>query len=182
MCGDTFYDPHALDDHMIKRHTTSNQATKSRSRAAPPVLIPTDFEPDDSNSDYEPKVETDDEDEDYGDEGSHYCDQCGDTFSRADLLKKHIKSHYNNIKSELISDDEDDFDGISSRHCCNQCGAKFSGALDLLAHAEEHARFQPFKCQLCGESFLDDTKIKLHLSAVHSGVSFANFKEINFTK
>lgn len=157
---------------MIKRHTNINQAIKSRSRAPPAIMLPTDFEPDDSNSDYEPKVETEDDDEDYADEGNHYCDQCGDTFARADLLKKHIKSHYNNIKSELISDDEDNYGRNTMQHCCNQCGAKFSSALDLLAHAEEHTRFQQFKCQLCGEAFLDDTKIKLHLSAVHSGVSF----------
>lgn len=70
-------------------------------------------------------------------------------------------------------DDNNHATGRASRggatvHSCNVCSETFSEALQLLAHAEVHTRYQSFKCQLCGEQFVDEAVIKRHLTNVHA--------------
>lgn len=115
-------------------------------------------EEDVSHSEYEPDKGDQSEYDNDSNYGDFYCADCGMSFHRAELLKRHtMKMHMNHatIAGEL--------DG----HCCNVCGESFANALDLLAHAEIHARLQQFKCILCGDSFLDETMIKRHISIVH---------------
>lgn len=113
----------------------------------------------DSNSEYEPENERDysdsETDSKYGD---FYCNVCGMSFHRPDLLRRHTKTH--------IKHDYGDDVHTTTQHCCNVCGESFIEALDLLAHAEVHAR-SPFKCMLCGETFLDEMTIKKHILNVH---------------
>jgi uncharacterized Zn-finger protein len=122
-----------------------------------------------------------------------FCDQCGMGFHRNDLLRKHYKLHVKqeadvhfpgigtggkkrppaNANNEDEDDDDDDdetdeAENDSSQHCCHTCGERFAEALELLAHAEIHARFQPFKCNLCGVNFVNEDQIKIHLQEQHS--------------
>lgn len=126
-----------------------------------------------SNSEFEPDtpLDMDNDSSDYEEDNLHVCDQCDMIFKSQDALKRHIKSvHF--IKSELPSDEESGGaqcrkERSTSSLGCNVCGESFTEALDLLAHAEIHARFQNFKCLLCGETFFEENKIKMHLMENH---------------
>ncbi|XP_055372506.1 zinc finger protein 616 [Condylostylus longicornis] len=137
-CNEIFYDIDSLNDHQ-RAHR---------------------FE--ESHSEYEPGQGDESDSNDSSKYGEFYCNICGMSFHRQDLLRRHSKSH---IKKEAA---DNGYVGAEMRHCCNVCGENFSEALDLLAHAEIHARSQPFKCVLCGETFLEEATIKKHVSNVHS--------------
>lgn len=178
VCGDSFFDSTSLEEHLELRHDYSSRIRKTGGKTTSGKVLSRsqmmDF--DDSNSEYEPDKNADDDmddDDDYDEEAAHMCDKCDLTFKNAESLKRHIKTHF--IKSEAISDDEE-YEGDSDRPKasvgdanlgCNVCGESFTEALDLLAHAEIHARFQPFKCLLCGETFFEENKIKMHLMENH---------------
>ncbi|XP_054726448.1 uncharacterized protein LOC129236221 [Anastrepha obliqua] len=125
----------------------------------------------DSNSEYDPDEaegeDTQSESESERLHGEFYCSECGMSFHREDLLRRHSKTH---IKTRTEADMENDKD----RHCCNTCGETFAEALDLLAHAEIHARYPPFKCVLCGETFFEELTIKRHLQTLHPHDMTAN--------
>lgn len=89
-----------------------------------------------SNSEYDPEKDDSDESETDSKYGDYYCNICGMSFHRVDLLKRHAKTHKQNDSEEYDS---------SVQHCCNVCGKGFAEALDLLAHAEVHARGLPHK-------------------------------------
>lgn len=172
VCGDSFYDSTSLEEHLELRHDfssrirrTGGKSTSGKTTSRAKVLETIDYD-DDSNSEYDPdknNEELDDDDED--DDNGHLCDKCHMSFKNADMLKRHIKTHF--IKSEILSDDDRPQTTDGTPLDCNVCGESFTEALDLLAHAEIHARFQPFKCQLCGETFFEENKIKIHLMENH---------------
>ncbi|XP_055848137.1 RE1-silencing transcription factor [Episyrphus balteatus] len=137
-CNELFWDANTLQEHQ-KSHQ---------------------FEA--SNSEYEPDIDNESDSESEYKYGDFYCAQCGMSFHRQDLLRRHSKSH---IKKEVVDKDQ---------HCCNTCGESFVEALDLLAHAEIHARYPPFKCVLCGESFFEECTIKRHLTNLHSAEMTSN--------
>ncbi|KAG5676506.1 hypothetical protein PVAND_006337 [Polypedilum vanderplanki] len=179
ICGDSFFDSTSLEEHLELRHNYSTRIRKTGGKTTsgkvPSRSQIMDFE--DSNSEYEPDKNTDeiDDDDDYEEDAGHICDKCDMTFKNADSLKRHIKTHF--IKSEALSDYDDSSGEGSGKGKskiagdanlgCNVCGESFTEALDLLAHAEIHARFQPFKCLLCGETFFEENKIKMHLMDNH---------------
>ncbi|XP_044734485.1 zinc finger protein 616 [Chrysoperla carnea] len=103
----------------------------------------------------------DDDDEDYVEEeeryGDYFCQTCGMTFHRQDLLKRHSRIH---VKEEYVNDSE-------FGHVCNVCGDSFPEALDLLAHAEVHARLDIHRCMLCGESFAQEQAMATHIAQRH---------------
>ncbi|KAM8706340.1 hypothetical protein ACLKA7_010592 [Drosophila subpalustris] len=137
-----------------------------------------------SNSEYDPASGGDDSaseesepDQLYGD---FYCSECGISFHRQDLLRRHAKQMHklsmastnNSVDVDGSADADVDGDGDAENtkdapHCCHTCGKSFPSALELLAHAEIHARFPPFKCVLCGISFYEEQAIKRHLHARH---------------
>lgn len=179
VCGDSFFESSSLEEHLELRHDFSSRIRKTGGKTTAGKTLPRskllevpDYD-DDSNSEYDPDKnheEIDDDDED--DDSGNTCDKCHMSFKTPDALKRHIKTHF--IKSEVLSDNEDEegerpetADAASLG--CNVCGESFTEALDLLAHAEIHARFQPFKCQLCGETFFEENKIKIHLMDSHEG-------------
>lgn len=87
-----------------------------------------------SGSEYEPDGDKTASDDDYDPKyGSYYCNICGMSFHRSELLKRHAKTHKNNY-------DENQIEESNENHCCNVCGSTFAEALDLLAHAEIHTR------------------------------------------
>lgn len=97
------------------------------------------------------------------------CQMCLISFHRIDLFEKHMMAHESTSKS--MKKMALDMSGSSleqhERHSCNVCGDQFDEALDLLAHAEIHARFHPLKCLLCGEQFLVESDIKIHIMESH---------------
>ncbi|TMW42243.1 hypothetical protein DOY81_012675 [Sarcophaga bullata] len=145
-CNELFWDQSSLQDHQ-KTH----QFEESNS----------EYDPNDGED--ETQTESESEQQLYGE---FYCSECGMSFHRQDLLKRHSKCHakenstgHCNNTNGLVAKDQ---------HCCNTCGETFAEALDLLAHAEIHARYPPFKCVLCGESFFEEPTIKKHLQSQHS--------------
>ncbi|KNC29754.1 hypothetical protein FF38_05205 [Lucilia cuprina] len=147
-CNELFWDQNSLQDHQ-KTHQ---------------------FE--ESNSEYDPnegedetQTESESEQQLYGE---FYCSECGMSFHRQDLLKRHAKSHPTGNAANISQSTNNGLESSSrDQHCCNTCGETFAEALDLLAHAEIHARYPPFKCVLCGESFFEETTIKKHLQSQH---------------
>lgn len=111
-CNEVFWTTESLQEHQ-KIHEVDDESSGS------------EYEPDGdktaSDDDYDPKY------------GNYYCNICGMSFHRPDLLKRHTKSHKNDYESNRN-------DSASENHCCNVCGSTFAEALDLLAHAEIHTR------------------------------------------
>ncbi|XP_034489278.1 uncharacterized protein LOC117793019 [Drosophila innubila] len=158
-CQEMFWDNHSLQEHQ-KTH----QFEESNSEYDPASAG------DDSASESEP-------DQLYGD---FYCSECGISFHRQDLLRRHAKQQHklavtsavNSVDVEGSADLDADADGDTDNtkdapHSCHTCGKSFPSALELLAHAEIHARFPPFKCVLCGISFYEEQAIKRHLHTRH---------------
>ncbi|KAH8418038.1 hypothetical protein KR222_010847 [Zaprionus bogoriensis] len=138
-----------------------------------------------SNSEYDPASAGEDSaseseaDQLYGD---FYCSECGISFHRQDLLRRHAKQQHklgsstsagnaaaalNAADMEGTADADAADNAKDALHCCHTCGKSFPSALELLAHAEVHARFPPFKCVLCGISFYEEPAIKRHLNTRH---------------
>lgn len=87
-----------------------------------------------SGSEYEPDGDKTASDDDFDPKyGNYYCNVCGMSFHRPELLKRHMKTHKDDYDSNRN-------DSSNENHCCNVCGSTFAEALDLLAHAEIHTR------------------------------------------
>lgn len=134
-CQEMFWDNHSLQEHQ-KTH----QFEESNSEYDPASAG------EDSASESEP-------DQLYGD---FYCSECGISFHRQDLLRRHTKQQHKlgNAGSAATANQATDVEGSADAdadnakdapHCCHTCGKSFPSALELLAHAEIHARFPPFK-------------------------------------
>ncbi|XP_064549205.1 zinc finger and BTB domain-containing protein 41 [Drosophila montana] len=157
-CQEMFWDNYSLQEHQ-KTHQ---------------------FE--ESNSEYDPASAGEDSASESDPEqlyGDFYCSECGISFHRQDLLRRHAKQQHK-LTPDMEGGDgggvgEGDGDGgdadaenaKDAAHCCHTCGKSFPSALELLAHAEVHARFPPFKCVLCGVSFYEEQAIKRHLHTRH---------------
>ncbi|KAH8294338.1 hypothetical protein KR054_011421 [Drosophila jambulina] len=142
-----------------------------------------------SNSEYDPASGDDSASETSEPEeqlyGEFYCNECGISFHRQDLLRRHAKQHFkqqdhnstvaavDGCSSDIQAGGDQAKDG-NGGHCCQTCGKSFASALEMLSHAEIHARFPPFKCVLCGISFYEEQAIKRHLHARHPNELKAN--------
>ncbi|XP_062125576.1 uncharacterized protein LOC133838473 [Drosophila sulfurigaster albostrigata] len=150
-CQEMFWDTHSLQEHQ-KTHQ---------------------FE--ESNSEYDPASAGEDSASESEAEqlyGDFYCTECGISFHRQDLLRRHAKQQHATEGSADAEGEGDVGDGDAENtkdatHCCDTCGKSFARALELRAHAEIHARFPPFKCVLCGISFYEEQAIKRHLHTRH---------------
>ncbi|SPP82788.1 uncharacterized protein LOC117584906 isoform X3 [Drosophila guanche] len=137
-----------------------------------------------SNSEYDPASGDDSASESDTEQlyGDFHCPECGISFHRQDLLRRHTKCHYPQPEAsngdqmphggeEGINDDAMAGDAENAKddtpHRCQTCGKCFPNAVALNAHAEIHARFPPFKCVLCGVSFFEEQAIKRHLHTRH---------------
>ncbi|XP_054981042.1 zinc finger protein 77 isoform X1 [Sorex araneus] len=84
---------------------------------------------------------------------SHECKVCGETFSVASLLTRHIREHHE-----------------ETPYVCELCGKGFRYPTYLQAHVETHADLEkPFKCPDCPQTFRYPCKLRAH-TLVHSGV------------
>lgn len=113
-CNETFWTMDSLQEHQNLHHADGS-----------------------SGSEYEPEKNASDDESD-SKFGDYYCNICGMSFHRIDLLKRHTRTHK---QTEATSDEFH----ANEQHCCNVCGNTFAEALDLLAHAEIHTRVVTFK-------------------------------------
>jgi len=130
-CQEMFWDNNSLQEHQ-KTHQ---------------------FE--ESNSEYDPASAEDSASESENEEqlyGEFYCYECGISFHRQDLLRRHAKMHYKQTdqaagesNSDVTAGGDVEVAKDSTGHSCTTCGKSFPSALEMLAHAEIHARFPPFK-------------------------------------
>lgn len=184
-CGDRFWDRAMLQDHIRQRHVANLVAAST-----------TEQDMSDFNQVREEVEPESAEDEKI--DRNYYCDSCGMMFQLQEQLKRHIRvshavkeqkyepisqivrqrqQHQRIVEEEEVEEEEEEEDENETKYeeneshqplSCNVCGDKFAEALDLLAHAEVHARFDPHKCQLCRETFLDENAIKEHVQKFHS--------------
>ncbi|XP_054981039.1 zinc finger protein 77-like [Sorex araneus] len=111
---------------------------------------------------------------------SHECKVCGETFSVASLLTRHIREHHgktpyvcelcgkgfrfpSNLQAhaKTHTDPEKPFQ-------CPDCPQTFRYAYKLRAHAQVHSGARLFTCQQCGKNFSCDSKLRRH-SRTHTG-------------
>ena len=84
----------------------------------------------------------------------HKCESCGEPFSLADSLKRHINVVHNGQKD----------------HKCDSCGKAFSQAGDLKRHIIAiHNDRKDHKCNTCGKGFSRARDLKKHINTVHNG-------------
>ncbi|XP_053693079.1 zinc finger protein 91 [Sabethes cyaneus] len=176
-CGDRFWDRTMLQDHIRQRHAANLVVIGPKPTKAPYTPFQQEIEI--------PNLE---------DETTkhYYCDSCGAMFPKPDQLKRHIKQLHSAEEpmlepiSQIVrqrqqhsqqaadcdqeEDDQDQCDEAEAQTplSCNVCGENFAEALDLLAHAEIHTRFEPHRCQLCRETFVDEKTIKDHVQRTHN--------------
>lgn len=177
-CGEMFYDVASLREHEYShaniveyaevgdQPSTSHYQQQQRYRQQQETEEEEEeFDDEDMDGSYMPvkqermdREEEDDEDEyeaEGGDSfGIYYCDHCGMSFHRVNLLRQHVKTHLRQMST-------------SDEHVCKVCGDTFGEALDLLAHAEMHARHQCVKCLLCGDELADDLRLEEHVQTTH---------------
>lgn len=77
------------------------------------------------------------------------CHLCGESFSRLDSLKRHLKNHSNPLS-------------------CHICKESFHQSSDLKDHLETHAKEKPFVCRFCEKKFSYSTSLVRH-AKVHTG-------------
>lgn len=131
-CQEMFWDNSSLQEHL-KTH----QFEESNSEYDPASA-------EDSASESEPEAQL------YGD---FYCAECGISFHRQDLLRRHTKQHAKQpeppageMNSTVAAGGEVDAkESSGGANSCHTCGKSFPTALEMLAHAEIHSRFPPFK-------------------------------------
>ncbi|XP_055540828.1 zinc finger protein 521-like [Wyeomyia smithii] len=177
-CGDRFWDKTMLQDHIRQRHAANLVVTGPKATKSSYTLLQPEIE--------NHTLETENAKQNF------YCDSCGAIFPKPDQLKRHIKQTHSSKEqmlepiSQIVrqrqqhsqqiinfdgEEDEDQaqYDEVESQTplSCNVCGERFAEALDLLAHAEVHTRFEPHRCQLCRETFIDEKTIKEHVQHIH---------------
>lgn len=79
------------------------------------------------------------------------CDICGQHFKDAQLLRNHVKSIHELMRSTVL---------------CAECGKKFDSRSKLNTH-ERHHHDKKFKCLVCPEKFQSHYKRSQHMAAAH---------------
>ncbi|XP_054981054.1 oocyte zinc finger protein XlCOF6.1-like [Sorex araneus] len=106
---------------------------------------------------------------------SHECKVCGETFSAAHLLTRHIREHHEETRyvcelfgkgfrlpSCLPAHAETHAD-LGKPFQCSECPKRFSHPRKLRAHAQLHRAARPFACEWCGKSFRTRSQLCQHI-------------------
>lgn len=76
------------------------------------------------------------------------CEDCGKSFTTANILQQHRKKHYMPMRP----------------HKCSHCPAAFYTPNDLRIHFLTHTRERMYLCCQCGKRFSRKTHLNIHLS------------------
>ena len=79
----------------------------------------------------------------YGSKHHHKCDECGQTFKREGMFKRHKKNH-------------------KSLYRCTDCNVTYKYKSHFVRHKETHSDERPFICDLCSRSFKSPSQLKYH--------------------
>ncbi|XP_055541576.1 zinc finger protein 62 homolog [Wyeomyia smithii] len=107
------------------------------------------------------------------------CAKCDKTFILPTVYKRHLKIHdrtpQNNVcyicnKSVKNPQRHARFHANQQRTCA-QCGKSFANAQNYRLHCLTHKKERPYKCEICGQSFVTNTLLKDHFR-LHTGDLF----------
>uniref|UniRef100_A0A336LQT5 CSON011197 protein n=1 Tax=Culicoides sonorensis TaxID=179676 RepID=A0A336LQT5_CULSO len=112
---------------------------------------------------------------------SFVCNQCSKSFSRADQLKAHAKSHEKteekyqcdicskvyHLKS-VLKEHILNHTG-ASKALCSFCGKSFTSKANLKQHILRHTQTKTFKCSTCEKMFVSKGELQSH-SRTHTGL------------
>ncbi|CAH8657765.1 unnamed protein product [Dicrocoelium dendriticum] len=115
------------------------------------------------------------------DQRAHVCNYCGKSFSRADILRIHLRSVHRNRHPHLREYCEKSFSQQSNlqshvdsvhlnqrSHNCVYCEKRFTRKFHLQTHVNSvHLKQRPYTCELCGKSFVVKDCMRRHFKFVH---------------
>ncbi|XP_054981045.1 gastrula zinc finger protein XlCGF7.1 isoform X3 [Sorex araneus] len=108
---------------------------------------------------------------------SHECKVCGETFSAASLLTRHIREHHEEMPyvCELFGKGfrlptylQAHAKTHEKLYTCPECPQVLSTHSQLRAHTRMHSGVRTFACQQCGKSFRSRWKLRRHIRT-HTG-------------
>lgn len=140
LCDEMFWDVERMRDHMRQKHGEGDFIVNAHGGQRQPQTDEDEYSDDDKF-------------------GEFFCNECGESFTRSDQLKRHARIHMKD--DEMLELEE-------YMHVCNVCGDSFAEPLDLLAHAECHARAEAPRCSVCSSSFSNQQDLAAHVAAEHA--------------
>lgn len=188
-CDATFSAIGTLDEHMRAQHprrTAAHGLTADKSAVAATAASKTSMPSERTVGDKQT-------------EKSLTCPTCKKVYNRMSRLRKHMTSHENFAKSNVLVCDscsmafatleevdehcvhqhDDDIANIIEKEilfvvCCEFCEHAFTDRVKLLKHKECHSKVdKPFKCEFCMATYETFSKLKTHKNThVHQQTRF----------
>lgn len=87
----------------------------------------------------------------YHNQQTYLCTQCGKIFARRDNLYQHLKNH-----------------NESKDYTCYTCGYSFKKKDTLAVHVRIHTGHKPYECKICGKRFNQKSPLRIHMR-LHTG-------------
>ncbi|XP_023648975.2 uncharacterized protein [Paramormyrops kingsleyae] len=94
-----------------------------------------------------------------GETGLHSCVQCGRSFGKEWVLRRHMRKHSEGGGAEAAA----------TGHACPNCGRTFKQRKGLVSHLHSHSGQKPYACDVCHLHFTRPESVSKH-RRLHSGV------------